>query len=122
MENSAPRSIGLLAVATISATVNVLLARRMPSALANFREMFASFGVTPPAGTRFVLNFPQAWWLLAIASLAVFVWVAAKSKPPIEELRRMKLALRLVVILTVLAYGLVALALYIPLFRLGEVV
>jgi hypothetical protein len=34
----------------------------------------------------------------------------------------MKLALRLAIVLTVLAYGLVAVALYVPIFRLGDVV
>jgi len=122
VENSAPRSLGLLAVATISATVTVLLAGRMPPALASFREMFVSFGVDPPAATKLVLSLPHIWWLLGVASLTVFVWIAAKSRPAPDELRRMKLALRAVIILTVLAYGFAAWALYTPIFALGAVV
>ena len=46
---------------------------------------------------------------------------AACRRPP-DELRRMKLALRVVIILTVLAYGLAAWALYTPILALGAVV
>ena len=121
MENPT-RSVGLMAIATISATANVLLARRMPPAMVSFREMFTAFGIDPPAAAKLVMNFPHIWWLLGVASLAVFVWVAAKSKPPIEEVRRMKFALRAVIILTVLTYGFAAWALYTPIFALGAVV
>jgi type II secretory pathway component PulF len=122
VEDSAPRPRGLLAIAAISATVNVLLAGRMPPALNSFREMFVSFGVDPPPVTKLVMNFPHLWWLLGVVSLAVFVWVAVRSKLPIEELRRMKFALRLLIILTALVYGLAAWALYTPIFELGAVV
>jgi hypothetical protein len=122
VEDSAPRPLGLLALAAISATVNVLLAGRMPPALNSFREMFVSFGVDPPPVTKLVMNLPHLWWLLGVASLAVFVWVAVRSRLPIEELRRMKFALRLLIILTALAYGVAAWALYTPIFELGAVV
>ena len=122
MEDVTPRSRGLLAIAVITAIVNVLLAGRMPPALESFRGMFVSFGADPPTATKIVMNSPQVWWLLGVASLGVFAWVAIRSKPPIEELRRMKLALRALIILTVLAYGLAAWALYTPIFALGAVV
>jgi len=122
LEDVTPRSRGLLAIAVITAIVNVLLAGRMPPALESFRGMFVSFGADPPTATKIVMNSPQVWWLLGVASLGVFAWVAIRSKPPIEELRRMKLALRALIILTVLAYGLAAWALYTPIFALGAVV
>jgi len=122
VESSVPRSIGMLAVAAITAAVDVGLAGRMPPALASFREMYVSFGIDPPATAKLVMDAPGIWWLLGIAALAVFVWVAARSQPAPDELRRMKIALRTVIILTLLAYGFAAIALYTPIFQLGAVV
>lgn len=117
-----PRSTGLLVVAAITAVVTVLLAGRMPPSMASFREMFVGLGVTPPAAAIFVMRFAHAWWVLAIASLAVLVWVAARSRIPAAEHRRMKLSLSALIALTVLSYGFVAYAIFVPLFKVGATI
>ena len=46
----------------------------------------------------------------------------ARTRVTSRELGRMKLALRLLIVVMLLAFGLAAWAIYTPLFRLGEVV
>ena len=121
MDNSVPRSFGLLAIAAISATVNVLLAGRMPPSLEGFREIFKAFGVDPGAAANFVMDSPYVWWALAVASLTTLVWIARKSRVSIPEHRRMKLSLTALIVTTLLAYGFVAISIYIPIFKLGGV-
>jgi hypothetical protein len=119
---SVPRSLGLLVVAALSASVTVLFAIRMPAAMTSFREMFAAFGVNPPGAAKLVMAFAPYWWLLAIASVVVLFWVARSGQIPVAEYRRMKLTLRILIAVTVLAYGFAAYALYVPIFKLGAVV
>lgn len=117
-----PRSTGMLIVAALTATVTVLLAGRMPGSMESFHGIFTGVGVTPPAAALFVMRFAYAWWVLAIASLAVLVWVAARSRVPAAEHRRMKLSLGALIALTVSAYGFVAYAIYVPIFEIGATV
>lgn len=117
-----PSSRGLLIIASLSAVVTVLLAGRMPPAMASFRDMFTSFGVTPPSTATFVMDHANAWWVLAIASVATLFWIATRSRPDAAERRRMKLTLSALIALTVLAYGFVAYAIYTPIFKFGAVV
>ena len=119
MEDPVPRSFALLVIAAISATVNLLFAGRMPSSLESFREIFKSFGVDPGAGANFVMDAPYAWWTLALASLILLAWIARKSQVSIAEHRRMKLSLAALIITTTLAYGFVAVSIYVPIFKLG---
>jgi hypothetical protein len=117
-----PRSLGMLAVAAVLAAITALLAIRMPRALESFRGLFQGFGVEVSAVTKLAIRSGPVWWLFAIASVAVFVWVAARSQPSVVEYRRMKIAVRTVITLTVLAYGFAAAVLYGPIFKLGAVV
>ena len=116
------RSLGMLIVAAISAVFTVLLAMRLPVALQSFRALFKAFGADIPAITKFVIDTGPVWWVFAIASVSVFVWVAARAQPGVVEHRRMKLALRTVIAVTVLACGFAAIAIYSPIFKMGAVV
>jgi hypothetical protein len=117
-----PRSILMLIVATVSAAVATVLADRMPEVLAQFGTLFNGFSFRPSAITTWVLNHPKAWWLFADLSIVTFLWVAVRGRVSPIELARMKLALRLTIGLTVLAYGVAAYAMYSPIFQLGKVV
>jgi len=114
-----PRPIGLLIVAAISAVVTVLLAGRMPPSLESFREIFKSFGVDPGAAANFVMDAPYVWWVLGLASIALLIWIGGKSRVSIQELRRMKVSVTVLIIATVLSYGFVAYAIHVPIFKLG---
>src|SRR5687768_3976934 len=104
----------MLVIATISATVATVLANQMPIVLASFGQLIKGFGRDTPALTKLVLSHPKVWWLFAILSLVTFVWVAARSRVGPIELARMKLALWLTIGLTVYAYGVAAVAMYLP--------
>jgi hypothetical protein len=112
----------MLIVAAICAVFTVTLAMRLPIALKQFADLFKSFGVEIHAATKFVLGTGPVWWVFAAASVAVFIWVAVRGQPGIVEHRRMKIALRTVIVATVLAYGCAAIAIYSPMFRMGAVV
>src|SRR5689334_13478908 len=115
-----PRPVALLIVAAILAAVIVLFAMRAPSTMASFREVLEGFGATIPPTTLMVLNAPYAWSVLAGASVALFAWVAAKSRTTAAERKRMKWALSALVILAVLAYAFAAYWLYLPIYAMGE--
>lgn len=117
-----PRSLALLAVATVTVVVTIYLAMRMPLAMESFRGLFAGFGVKPPWAAALVIGFPGIWWVFAIASVAVFLWILKASRPKRIEHGRMKLALRTVITLAVAGYVFAAIAIYMPIFKLGAVV
>jgi hypothetical protein len=119
---SIPRSVGLLVAAALAAAGTVLGAIRAPRVISEFHGLFQGFGADLSAGTRLVLNSPYIWWVFAIASLILFVWVAAKSQLAPTEGRRMKLALRVLISLTALAYGFAIYWLYLPIFKLGAAI
>ncbi|HEY6123433.1 MAG TPA: hypothetical protein VIV63_02190 [Steroidobacteraceae bacterium] len=112
----------LLVIAAISAAVSVLLAGRMPPAMASFRDTFASLGVVPPPSAVLVFRYSQVWWVLAVGAVAVFVWIAMRASAEATELKRMKLALCLWILLTALVYGFTAYAIYTPLSGLGAAI
>ncbi len=119
---SVPRSFGLLVAAALTAVGTVLAAARAPRVIGEFRALYQGLGAEVTADTKPILNFPYVWWVFAIAAVSLLVWVGSKSQvSPVEE-RQMKRALRILIVLTGLAYGVAAYALYLPFFKLGAVV
>jgi hypothetical protein len=112
----------MLIIATISTAVAMVLADRMPMVFEQFRPLFKGFGADLPAITKLVVSHPKVFWVFAGLSFATFVWVAIRGRVSEFELAHMKLALRLTIALTVLAYSFAACALYAPIFRPGAVV
>ena len=116
------RPTGTLVSAIALAAATLGLAGRMPSAMESFHEMFSAFGADLPGVTKFVLAFPYIWWLLALAAVALLIWIIRKSHVTREELGRMKRGLVLLFAATLAAYALVAVAIYWPIFKLGQAV
>jgi len=117
-----PRSVLLLAVATVFTAVTLLMAIRARATLQSFRGIYEGFGAPTPPTTSMVLNAPYAWWLLAAASVALFAWIAPKSHVDATEGKRMKLALCALVVVSVCMYGFAAYWLYLPIYAMGQTV
>jgi drug/metabolite transporter (DMT)-like permease len=81
--------------------------------------LFDSFGTPISPLTQFVLKAPNLWWVIAAPAVAVFLWIAFRPRVTETERRRMKAAVIGVVLFGAAVYGLVAYALYSPLFKLG---
>jgi hypothetical protein len=94
----------------------------MPASIRRFQEMFREFGVSPTPSTDLVFSVPDIWWLSALASIALLVWIATRSRVAVGEMWNMKMALIVTVALTALTYGFAAFAIYTPLFKLGDTV
>jgi hypothetical protein len=117
-----PRPTSLLVVATIAAVTTTALATRMPRAMQNFQSMFKDLGVEPGRSAEWVFSLREIWWLFALASIALWIWLAKRSQVTAAEKSKMKMALIVTVALTALMYGFAAFAIYTPLFRLGATV
>ena len=104
------------------AVFTVYAALRTRGIMDQFRELFDSFGATLSPLTKFVLEAPNFWWVIAVPVVAVFLWIAFSPRVTETERRRMKRAVIGVVLFGAAVYGLVAFALYSPIFELGKVV
>jgi hypothetical protein len=117
-----PRSTTVFAVSAALAVFTVYAAVRTPGLMDQFRELFRGFGAPLSPLTRFVLDAPNFWWVIALPAVAVFIWIAFKPQVTAVERERMKLAVIGVMLFGAAVYGLVAFALYSPIFELGRVV
>lgn len=116
------RPRGVLVVATLLLITASWLSFLVPDALKNLGGTFRSVGMELPPPTRFLMTMPNAWLLFVVLAVPLFVWVIARSRLPREELRRMKLATRSMILVMLLACGVAAWAIFIPLFRHAAVV
>jgi len=114
-----PRPRSLLIAATMVAASVTYLAMHMASAVVQFRAMFKDLGLTPSASAEVVFSVPGIWWVLALASIAVLVWVATQSQFTATTKRRMKTALYVTAALAAILYGFTAFAIYPTLFELS---
>jgi glucan phosphoethanolaminetransferase (alkaline phosphatase superfamily) len=115
-----PRS--LLIAATVIAVTTTLFAGRMPAAMENFRSMFQAMGIAPSRNAELVFSLRHIWWLFALASIALLVWIARRSRITAADKVNMKVALIATVAVTALMYAFAAFAIYTPLFKLGATV
>jgi len=116
------RPRGMLVVATLVLITASWVSFLAPIAAGRFGGTFTALGADLPAPTRFLLAMPNFWLIFLVLALAQFLWIMARTRVTSRELGRMKLALRLLIGVMLLAFGLAAWAIYTPLFRLGEVV
>jgi len=116
------RPLGTLIVASFEAFVGLIAAIRMPATIGNFEELFKGFGAGLPAVTRFVLAFRHGWWLFAIVAIAILVWIVRRPPQTRVERRRQMWSVVAFAVAFGAFWGFVALALYLPIFRLGSVV
>jgi hypothetical protein len=116
------RPRALLIASAMLAAVTIYAALRTHGLMGNFRELLNALGSELPPLTQLVLDAPNFWWLIAIPANAVFIWIAARARVTVAERRRMRNALISTLIFGVLVYGLVAYALYGPMFKLDAVV
>ena len=93
-----------------------------PIAIRNFGGMFNALGSNLPRTTSFLLSTPRLWQVFVVLAVALFIWVISRSRVTREELGRMKLAMRLLIVAMVLAYALAAWAIYMPILALRQVV
>ena len=127
LENVAPandyaRPTGLLIVTVINGFTAFIAAACSGSVLRNFASIFSGFGAELPVATRFVLDSTWLWWLLALTGVAMAVWVIVNPVIPPGKLRRMKWAAGGFSLLLGLLIAFAFFALYLPIFKLGEVV
>jgi hypothetical protein len=94
----------------------------VPIAIHNFDDTFRALGFNQPPATQFLMTMPHAWLVFVVLAVPLFLWVMARSRLPPEELRRMKLAVRVMIVVMLLACGLAVWAIFIPLFRHAAVV
>lgn len=98
---------GLIAVCILAVTANFTV----PA----FRELFVGFGAELPLLTQIALNYYQYLWLLLLVVIAVrFAWPIRRSAA---------LAACIVGVgLLIVGMAVVMAAMYLPIFKLGEVV
>ena len=114
--------MGLLITAIIEAWTAGYTAITAPSALEQFREVFEGFGADLSASTRSLIAMPHFWMPFAFVAIALLIWIGARPRPTELEQRRMKLALWIFGVLFGLSIGWAAVALYLPIIKLGTVV
>ena len=114
------RPRGILMTAVALAVACSWMAYRFPSALDGYRELFTRSGAELPLTTKFVLGAPYLWWLFALLSVAFAVWVGYRDRLPVPELRRMKRSLRLLLVVTLVAYAGAVFSLFLPTFNPGS--
>ena len=112
----------MLTISAAMAAFTVYAGLRTHGIMDHFRHLFDSFGAPLSPLTEFVLDAPNFWWIIALPAVAVFLWIAFKPQVTEIERQRMKLALVGVVVFGGAVYGLVAFALYSPIFEMGSVV
>jgi type II secretory pathway component PulF len=112
----------MLTMSAAMAAFTVYAGLRTHGIMEQFRQLFDSFGAPLSPLTKLVLDAPNFWWVIALPAVAVFLWIAFKPQVTEVERQRMKLALIGVVVFGAAVYGLVAFALYSPIFELGKVV
>ena len=117
-----PRPGGTLVIVTILLVTASWLSYLVPIVIENFDDTLRTLGSNLPPATRFLLATRHAWVIFVVLAVPLFIWVIARSRVTREELRRMKLAIRLLTVVMVLAYGIAAWAVFVPFFRMGEVV
>ena len=122
LANAAKRPAGLLIAAIIEAWTAAYTAITAPATLAEFGELFKGFGADLPVSTRALVAMPWFWMPFAVVAIGLLIWIGVKARPTDVEKRRMKRALWIFGIVFGLSIGWAAIALYLPIFRLGAVV
>jgi len=112
----------MLITATLLLITASWLSFLAPKAIHNYYDFSRPLGQELPPRTSFLLTMPQVWLIFVTLAVPLFVWVIARSRLSRQELGRMKLAMRLFIVVMLLAYGLAAWAIYLPVFRRGEVI
>jgi type II secretory pathway component PulF len=115
------RPRGVLVSAAVLLAVTTFIALRASRVILEFEVIFKGFGADLNALTRFVLAVPHAWWLLALASLALLVWIARRPRALPIEIHHMKWGVAVLTIATGAFVAIACIALYLPIFKLGEV-
>jgi hypothetical protein len=116
------RPRGVLVVVTILLITASWVSFLAPIAIHNFGGTFLAMGADLPQPTRFLLSAPNVWRIFLVLGVALFIWVIARSRVTRRELGRMKLAMRLLIVAMLLAYGLAAWAIYTPMIELRTVI
>jgi hypothetical protein len=109
------RPLPLLITSALFAGTGLYMGFQVPEAMRNFRVMFAKQGLDADPATRLVLEYPNVWWLFAVASLGAFAWVAFRPRASRAQYRTMRFVVGTVIAVTVFAFGFAAFAVYSPL-------
>ena len=75
------RPVGLLIVTVINGFSAFIAAACAGSVFGNFAEVFTGFGAQLPTATKILLDSTWLWWLLALAGIAMAVWVIVNPVP-----------------------------------------
>lgn len=114
--------VGLLAGFVATTAVLALIAAVAAVQIPRFTEVFRSFGADLPAITRLVVASAPYWGVLPLTSAAgaVIVW---RHRQGSRRFRRAALAsLVLLATIAIVIVPLASAALYLPIYKLGEVV
>ena len=112
----------MLAIATLLLITASWVSFLVPVAIRKFDDTFRALGPDLPPITQLVISTPRLCQVFLVLAVGLFIWVLARSRVTREELRRMKLAMRLLIVLMLLGYGFAAWAIYAPLSRMGQVI
>ena len=113
---------GMLVVVTLVLATASWVSYLLPMAMRNFGDTFRALGSDLPSPTRLLLAVPQLWLVFVVLAVPLFIWILARSRVTHAELGRMKLALRVMIVAMLLAYGIAAWAIYTPFARMAEVI
>jgi hypothetical protein len=117
-----PRPLGVLITAVINVIAPALVSIFGPSVVEQYRELLKGFGSDVSMATSSLLGSPWLWWALTVGALAMVVWVAKASAIPQQELRSMKIRVRLFTLLIGLLIAFSIFSLYASVIKVGEVV
>lgn len=106
---------GMLPVVTLTLIGASWLSFLMPMAVRDHVDALRTLGSQLPSPMRLLLVTPRLWLAFVVLAVPLFVWVIARSRVTRLELRRMRLAMSLMIVVLLLAYGLAAWAIYRPL-------
>lgn len=125
MSNFAPsgqRPRSLLVSSIILAAIVSLAATAAHIASRSFRNLYEGFGAELPPLTQAVMGGLWAWALLAFAGVCNAVWVASTPMAPHQTIARMWIAVGILAVVAGSAMAVSLVALYLPFFRMGDVI
>ena len=117
-----PRSRGLKYLAIALAAISLLTAGLAPAALNSFRQIFEGFGAELPLLSRIAVGGLWIWTALAAVAIGIAFWIGRTERASGATLMRMRIALGLLIVAVIAFFTVSVIALYLPIFRLGEVV
>jgi type II secretory pathway component PulF len=118
----APRSTALMIACWLLTVVLVFFAIMAPIAIGSFEQVFTSFGADLPVMTVLFLQGRYFGVLLAIAALVMALLVTSQSQHKKAMQKKMTIGFVALFLLSFILYSAGFIAMYLPIFKMGQVV